>query len=163
MKRINGSVTANQTLTGALQYYIVFAKSDMAFSSPQPNPSDEEELLRGINILNTGELVDQSQKNYEILFQSIGLRSMPIIVGEVVAVEDLTVAGSPTLSGEGFIWKFAVEQNSAFEDFETMDPVGLLVKELDGVFISSGVRITTTDSSYSGVEKNIEFVRMDNL
>lgn len=163
MKRINGSVTANQSLTGALQYYVVYAKSPMAFSDPNPNPDDEQELTRLINILNTGELVDQSQKNYEILFQSIGLRSMPIIVGDVAATPDLSMSGAPSLTGEGFVWKFAVEQNSAFEDFETMDPVGLLIKELDGVFISSGVRLTTMDGSYSGVEKNIEFTRMDNL
>lgn len=163
MKRINGTVTPSQSMGGSLQYYTVYAKSPMAYSDPSPNPMPSEEITRMVNIYNTGELVDQSQKNFEILFQSIGLRALPIISGEVVPVGDLTIVGAPRLTGEGFMWKFAVEQNSAFTDFDEMNPVGLLIKELDGVIISSGVRITTVSNSQSGTPLNMEFLRTDNL
>lgn len=163
MKRINGTITPSQSMGGSLQYYTLYAKSPMSFSDPSSNPPTNEEQARMINIYNTGELSDQSQKNFEILFQSIGLRAMPVISGEVISVEQLENSGAPSLEGEGFIWKFAVEQSSAFMDFDIMNPVGLLIKELDGVIISSGVRITTVPNSISGTPMNMEFIRVDNL
>ena len=165
-ERINGSVTAQQNLTGNLQYYLVFVTSPGAFSDPNPNPSEANELARGVNIQVTGDVRDQSQKNFEILFQSVALRAVPVIMHDPMAVSDLSEEGAPTLTGEGFVYKFSVERLYIFENSGpggTIGPVGLLVDELDGVVLDSGVRVTTVDGSPSGFSKNIEFIRVDEL
>lgn len=164
--RINGAASAQQNLSGSLQYYIVYASSPNAFSDPDANPPPAEELTRLLNILVTGDIQDQSQKNFEILFQSVALRAVPVIMNDPIAVADLSVEGAPTLTGEGFVYKFSVERLSVFENFGpngTVGPVGLLVDELDGVVLDSGVRVTTVDGSPSGFAKNIEFARVDEL
>ena len=161
--RINGSVRADQSLSGSLQYYIVYMLSPSAFTIPDANPIPTEEYVRQMNVQVTGDLNDQSQKNFEILFQSIGLRAVPVIFSNPMPVEDLSAEGAPTLTGEGFVWKFACERSYLFHDYTDGNPVGLLVKELDGVIISSGVRVTTTDSHPSGTVKNIEFVSVEKL
>jgi hypothetical protein len=165
-ERINGAVTAHQNLTGSLQYYIVFVSSPGAFSDPNPNPDEIDEIARGVNIQATGDVSDQSQKNFEILFQSVALRAVPVIMNDPIAVSDLSAEGAPTLTGEGFIYKFSVERLYVFENSGpngTIGPVGLLIDELDGVVLDSGVRVTTVDGSLSGFSKNIEFIRVDEL
>ena len=96
---------------------------------------------------------------------SIGLRAMPVILSDPAAVLELADY-TLELSGEGFIWKFAVERGVQFYNFTpygTPGPVGLLVDDLDGVIIPSGVRITTVSGSASGWSKNIAFSRMDTI
>ena len=158
MKRINGAVTAQQSVTGSLQYYVVYASSPLAFTDPDTNPPDEDELARGVNLQTTGEIKDQSQKNFEILFQAIGLRSVPSIMNDPEAVEDLTAAGAPTLTGEGFIWKFALDRENIFYDYSNDNPIGLLINDLNGLVIASGVQLNT-----SGVNINIEFTSVNKL
>lgn len=158
MKRINGAASAHQSLTGSLQYYIVYASSPLAFTDPNPNPAEEDEISRGVNIEVTGEIKDQSQKNFEILFQAIGLRSVPSIMNDPEAVEDLSIAGAPTLTGEGFIWKFASDRENIFNDYVNDNPVGLLVEDLNGLVIDSGVQIVT-----SGPGANMEFESVNKL
>lgn len=155
--RVNGSISADQNLAGYLQYYTVYMSSPLAYTDPQANPSPSEEIIRRINVLHTGDLADQSQKNFEILFQSIALRASPVIFNTPESVEDLSVAGAPNLSGEGFVWKFACDRADMFYDYSDNNPVGLLIKELDGVILSSGIRVTTEDFSPSGTALNIEF------
>jgi hypothetical protein len=158
MKRINGAVTAQQSLTGSLQYYTLYASSPLSVSDPDPNPPENQELTRLLNIQTTGEIKDQSQKNFEIIFQAIGLRSVPSIMNDPEAVSDLSVAGAPTLTGEGFVWKFVTSQEKIFYDFSNDNPVGLLVSDLDGLVIDSGVQLVTTGGSI-----NVEFTSMDKL
>lgn len=158
MRRINGAVSAQQSVTGSLQYYIVYASSPLAFSDPNPNPPEQEESTRKINILSTGEIKDQSQKNFEILFQAIGLRSVPSIMNDPEAVSDLANEGAPTLSGEGFIWKFASDRENIFNDYTSDNPVGLLIDDLQGLVIYSGVQIIT-----SGPGINMEFKSINKL
>ena len=70
------------------------------------------------------------------------------------------------LSGEGFIWKFAVERGVQFFNFTpygSPGPVGLLVDDLDGVILPSGVRVTTVTGSPSGWAQNVAFYRMDSI
>jgi hypothetical protein len=70
------------------------------------------------------------------------------------------------LSGEGFIWKFAVERGVQFYNFTpygSPGPVGLLVDDLDGVILPSGIRITTVTGSPTGWAKNIAFSRAESL
>lgn len=154
-KKIHGIVSADQSLTGNMQYYTVYMQSPLAFSDPSANPPEDESLIRQLNVMMTDNLDDQSQMNFELLFQSIGLRAWPVVFNNTRAVEELSVEGAPTLEGEGFVWKFACEMADAFMDYSNMNPVGLLVKELDGIILYSGARINTYDSPFN--DKNIEF------
>lgn len=166
MERLHGSSFNHQSLTGSLQYYICYASSPGAFTLPEPNPDESEMNMRKVNIQVTMSLKDQSQRNFEILLQSIGLRAMPVIMTDPYPVLALQNEGAPSLTGEGFIWKFAVERNDVFSkytNFVTVNPVGLLIDEIDGVILDSNVRLTTVDGSMSGIDKNIEFVRKDNF
>jgi hypothetical protein len=109
----------------------------------------------------TANPLDESQKNFEMLLMSIGLRAMPVILSNPTPV--LQLADYTTeLTGEGFVWKFAVERGVQFFNFTpygTPGPVGLLIDELDGIILSSGVRVTTVDGSASGWAKNTVFER----
>lgn len=164
--RIHGASTAHHGMTGNLQYYLAFAKSSGAYTNPEPNPSPEHELSRGINIQVTGDIADQSQRNFELLLQSVALRAMPTIMNDPKAVLLLEMEDAPTLTGDGFVWRFAVDVDAVFENFSPMGtpgPVGLLIDELDGIILDSGVRLTTVDGSLTGIPKNIEFLRTDQL
>jgi hypothetical protein len=154
-----------QNLTADLQAFVCYASSPGAFTDPNPNPPPSQELSRLINIQVTGSPLDQSQKNFEVLLMSIGLRAMPVVLSNpipVLELADYTLG----LSGEGFMWKFAVERGVQFYNFTpygTPGPVGLLVDDLDGVIIPSGVRITTVTGSPSGWAQNMIFSRIDTL
>lgn len=164
-KQIHGAATSMQNLTADLQYYVCYASSPGAFTDPNPNPPPSQEIPRLVNIQVTGSPLDQSQKNFEVFLMSIGLRAMPVVLSDptpVLELADYTLE----LSGEGFIWKFAVERGVQFFNFTpygTPGPVGLLVDDLDGVIIPSGVRITTVSGSPSGWAKNVAFARMDSI
>lgn len=160
-QRIHGSATSMQNLTADLQYYICYASSPGAFTDPNPNPPDSQEIPRLVNIQVTGETLDQSQKNFEVLLMSIGLRAMPVVLGDPAPVLELADYTNE-LSGEGFIWKFAVERGVQFFNFTpfgTPGPVGLLIDEIDGVIIPSGVRLTTVSNSPTGWAQNVSFIR----
>jgi len=128
-----------------MYYYTIFALSPKDITYPK-NALE-------VNIETTGSIKDESQKNFEVLVQSIGLRAMPIIVKEPMKTINLAIIGSPTLAGEGYVFLFANEVPSCYEDYETKDPVGLLRKELHGIVLPNGVVIKT-----SGVGKNIEII-----
>jgi len=165
MIKINGAATADQVLTGSLQYYVCYASSPGAFTDPNPNPPPNQELARLMNIQVTGEPLDKSQKNFEVFLMSIALRAMPVVLSDpmpVLQLSDYTLE----LSGEGFMWKFAVERAVQFYNFTpygTPGPVGLLIDDLDGVIIPSGVRITTVSGSPSGWAKNVVFTQMETI
>lgn len=164
-KQIHGAASSMQNLTADLQYYVCYASSPGAFTDPNPNPPPNQEIPRLLNIQVTGSPLDESQKNFEVLLMSIGLRAMPVILADPVAVLELADY-TLELSGEGFIWKFAVERGVQFFNFTpygSPGPVGLLVDDLDGVIIPSGVRITTVQGSPSGWAQNIAFTRMDSV
>lgn len=166
LPRLNGAASTYQNLTGAIQTYICFVSSPGAFSDPDPNPSQAQWQMRRVNIQVTESLKDLSQRNFEILLQSIGLRAMPVAMSNPVPVLMLENEGAPTLTGEGFVWKFAVERADVFQiyhSFGNTEPVGLLVSDLDGVILDSNVRLTTVDGSPSGIPKNIEFIRVQSL
>lgn len=165
IQRIHGAATSTQVLTADLSYFVCYASSPGAFTNPNPNPPPNEEIARLVNIQVTGNPLDESQKNFEVFLMSIGLRAMPVILSDpsaVLQLADYTLE----LSGEGFIWKFAVERGVQFFNFTpygTPGPVGLLIDDLDGVILPSGVRITTVTGSPSGWAKNIAFSRMETL
>lgn len=160
-QKIHGAATSMQNLTADLQYYICYASSPGCFTDPNPNPPEDQEIPRLVNIQVTGETLDQSQKNFEILLMSIGMRALPTVMGDPVAVPELADYTNE-LNGEGFIWKFAVERGVQFYNFTpfgTPGPIGLLIDEIDGVYLPSGVRLTTVSASPSGWAKNITFTR----
>lgn len=164
-KQIHGAATAMQNLTADLQYYICYASSPLCFTDPNPNPPASEEITRLVNIQTTGNPLDESQKNFEVFLMSIGLRAMPTILTDPYPVIELADYTSE-LSGEGFIWKFAVERGVQFYNFTpfgTPGPVGLLIDDLDGVIIPSTVRITTVSGSPSGWAKNVAFARQETI
>jgi hypothetical protein len=164
-KRIHGAASSMQNLTADLQYYVCYASSPGAFTDPNPNPPPNEEILRMVNIQVTGNTLDQSQKNFEVFLMSIGLRAMPVVLSDPAAVMELADY-TLELSGEGYIWKFAVERGVQFFNFTpygTPGPVGLLIDDINGVIIPSGVRITTVNGSPSGWNKNVAFSRMDTI
>ena len=158
MRRINGAATAQQSVTGSLQYYVFYASSPLAFTDPNTNPAEADEITRGVNIKATGEIKDQSQKNFEILLQAIGLRSVPVIMNDPEAVADLATVGAPSLTGQGFIWKFASDRADIFYDYSNDNPVGLLVSDMHGLVIDSGVQIIT-----AGNGLNTEFTSVNKL
>jgi hypothetical protein len=163
--KVHGAASAMQNLTADLQYYVCYASSPLCFTDPNPNPPVNEELTRLVNIQVTGNPLDESQKNFEVFLMSIGLRAMPVVLQDPIPVVQLSDYTSE-LSGEGFIWKFAVERGVQFYNFTpygTPGPVGLLIDDLDGVIIPSGVRITTVTGSPSGWAQNVSFSRIDTI
>lgn len=146
--RAHGTAGTGQSLVGVIHYYTVWASS--------PNAVTDPDNATGINIRVTGSIQDESQKAFELLIQSIGLRVLPIILNDPTAVAELADVGAPTLTGEGFVWRFASEQRDAFAT--KTNPVGLLVGELNGIVLPNGAVITT-----SGLGQNMEFERSDTL
>jgi hypothetical protein len=145
--RINGSAKAQfNSSVESLGHFKMYASSPKAVTYPED--------ATGIYILTTGSIQDESQKNFELLLQSIALRSMPYVMMEPKVTVDLKLMGSPTLDGEGFIWEFAVEDEYSFED--DSDPVGLLIKELHGIVLPNGSVINTV-----GENKNVEFIKVN--
>lgn len=160
-EKINGYASSTQVLTGDIQYYLCVASSPGACSAPCSNPPSREEIERGVNILVTQCGRDQSQKNFEILLMSVGMRAMPVFFTDPQPVPEICEY-DPALCGEGYIWKFAVERGEQFQNNSrrgTPGPVGLLIDEIDGVILPSGVRLTTIKSKDRPI--NITFQKYD--
>lgn len=148
VERVHGTSNTFQSVTGTLQYYTVWVVSPNAFTSPN--------LATEVNIKTTGNIRDESQKNFEILVQSVGLRAMPVIMNEPKAVAELADEGATTVTGEGFVWRFASDRQDIF--LKGSDPVGLLIDELNGIVLANGAILET-----AGPGQNIEFSRSDEL
>lgn len=163
--RINGSATAMQNLTGDMQYYVCYASSPGAFTNPAANPPAAESAARMVNIQVTGNPLDQSQKNFEVLLMTIGLRAMPVVLNNPAPTLELSDYTND-LSGQGFIWKFAVERGAQFHNYTpygTPGPVGLLIDDLDGLILPNGIRLTTVSGSASGWARNVSFSRLESI
>ena len=148
VSKTHGVASAAQVLTSSLEYYTVWCESPNAFTDP--------DNATGINIHWSGNIADEPQKNFELIIQSIGLRAMPIILNNPLAVADLAADGASTVTGEGFVWVFSVETEGAFAT--KTDPVGLLIEEMNGIVLLNGATLIT-----SGGSQNIEFEWRDTL
>ncbi len=148
ISKAHGVASAYQVLTGNLQYYTVWCESPNAVSNP--------DYATGINIRFTNDIADETQKNFELLVQSIGLRAMPTILNEPLAVSDLEADGATSVTGEGFVWLFSVEQEDVFAT--KVNEIGLLIEELDGIVLPNGVVLST-----DGGGQNIEIEARENL
>ena len=142
ISRTHGAASASQVLENNLQSYTIWCKSSDAYTNPED--------ATGVNIQFTGDIADETQKNFEVIIQSVGLRAMPIILDEPVVVKDLAEDGAIKLNGEGFVWRFGVEQIGIFATKES--DVGLLIEEIDNIVLPNGVVLKT-----AGHNMNIEF------
>lgn len=111
-------------------------------------------LYTSIDITRTGDYSDASQKDFESVVQVIGLRAMPIMMNEPVELDGigsnvLENYGAPTLSGAGWIYKFAFERTS-------VHTIQTLTDELHGIVLNGGT-IDTKNTI------NMEFTKQDLL
>ena len=106
-----------------------------------------------IDITPTGDYTDQTQKDFESVVQVIALRSMPVIMNNPVYLDGITDLmenfGAPSLTGSGWIFKFAFEHQS-------VHTIQTLVDELHGIVLNGG----TVDTKNS---INMEFTKQDLL
>lgn len=122
--------------------------SPMCHGRPHPNPPSSEEVIRAVNVLNTGSGCDQSQKNFELIMLSVGLAAHYSDVSDPEPVEDVSGLNNDMV-GSGFVWYFTVESSG--------EVTTKLSQSADGVILTSGVRVTTGKNHRSGVPLNLSF------
>lgn len=113
-------------------------------------------LYTTIDLTRTGDYSDSTQKDFESVVQVIGLRAMPIIMNNPVELNGigsnvLENYGAQTLTGAGWIFKFAFER----EDVHTITS---LTNELHGIVLNGG-----TIDTKNTVAINMEFNKQDLL
>ncbi len=129
----SGAMGSSEVVSGNIEFYTLFTS---------------------IDISRTGDFSDNTQKDFESVVQVIGLRAQPIIMNDPVALNGvganvLENYGAPTMTGAGWIFKFAFEREGA----HTLDT---LKDELDGIVLNGG----TIDTKSS---VNMEFTKQDLL
>lgn len=132
VEKVNGYAFRGEHLTGDMDFFVVRTTLD---------------------ITNTGNLADASQKRFEKLVETISTRAQPVIMGsvyetdEVAPVADLPVTGASSgATVTVYNFKFAIEHAEAW------DNVGVdLADSLDGIegFVST---IPTDDNNVSVVK-----------
>ena len=129
MARIHGAASATETVSGNINFYTMYVK--------------------GLDITHTGNIQDQTQQNLDDLVNILSLVAQPVIMNNPLAV---TLDGiAPTLTGSGFIFKFAVEHAGVYE--RDGDNVAVLKELIHGTTIDS-VALSTS---------NVEFAMSDLL
>ena len=129
MARQNGAASASENLTGNINFYTMYIKA--------------------LNITATGDILDQTQQNLDDIVNIISLVAQPTIMNAPLSV---TLTGlAPTLTGAGFVFKFAVEHADVFE--RSGDNIAVLKELLHGITIDS-VALSTS---------NVEFAMSDIL
>ncbi len=131
MSRIHGAASASEHLTGNLNFYTLY-------------------ITDAVNITATGSILDQSQQNFDDVVNLINLVAQPVLMNNPIAVALDEYA--PTLSGNGYIFKFAVEHGYVFA--RNGNSVAILAELFDGV---------TIDGVLLEVGSNIEFLMSDLL
>ena len=129
----SGAMSSQEVVTGNIEFYSLFTSLD---------------------ITKTGDYADNSQKDFESVVQVIGLRAMPIIMNNPVQLNGvgdnvLENYGAPSLTGAGWIFKFAFER-------ESVHTIDTLRDELDGIVLNGG----TIDTKNT---VNMEFTKQDLL
>tara|TARA_Y100001937_G_C6997146_1_gene274748 strand:+ start:67 stop:471 length:405 start_codon:yes stop_codon:yes gene_type:complete len=128
-----GAMNNQEVVTGNMEFYTLFSS---------------------IDITRTGDYNDNTQKDFESVVQVIGLRAMPVIMNNPVALNGvganvLENYGAPSMTGAGWIFKFAFER-------ESVHTIDTLKDELDGIVLNGG----TIDTKNS---VNMEFTKQDLL
>jgi hypothetical protein len=129
----SGAMGSSETLSGNIEFYTLFTT---------------------IDITRTGDYNDDSQKDFESIVQVIGLRAQPVVMNEPVPLNGVGANvienyGAPSITGAGWIFKFAFERT----DVHTIQT---LTDELDGIVLNGG----TIDTKNS---VNMEFTKQDLL
>lgn len=129
----SGAMGSVEVLTGNIEFFTLFTSLDISV---------------------TGDYADATQKDFESVVQVIGLRAMPTVMNNPVYLNGvgqnlLENYGAPSLTGAGYIFKFATEQPGAHT-------VQTLIDELDLVVLNGGTVNTKT-----GI--NMEFTKQDLL
>lgn len=129
----SGAMGSSEVVTGNIEFYTLFTTLD---------------------ITRTGDYSDNTQKDFESVVQVIGLRAQPVVMNNPVRLSGvganlLENYGAPTLSGAGWIFKFAFER-------EGVHTIQTLKDELDGIVLNGG----TIDTKNS---VNMEFTKQDLL
>ena len=124
MAKIHGAASASESLTGNINFYTMYVKD--------------------LDITQTGDILNQSQQNMDDVVNLISLVAQPTIMNNPVSV---TLNGiAPTLTGTGFIFKFAVEHADVFK--RNTDDIGILKEIFHGVTIDS-VLLSTSNVEFS--------------
>ncbi|MBG10787.1 MAG: hypothetical protein CMD92_06425 [Gammaproteobacteria bacterium] len=130
MAKIHGAASAGETLGGNINFYTLY--------------------VSGLDITATGSVADQTQQNLDDVVNLISLVAQPIIMNNPIAV---TLNGlAPSLTGAGFLFKFAVEHGRVFE--RNGDTTSVLKELFENVTIDG---VTLVEGS------NIEYVMSDIL
>ncbi len=129
----SGAMASSEVVSGNIEFYTLFTTLD---------------------ITKTGDFSDNTQKDFESVVQVIGLRAQPVVMNEPVSLNGVGAQvlenyGAPSLTGAGFIFKFAFER----EGVHTLDT---LKDELNGIVLNGG----TIDTKSS---VNMEFTKQDLL
>ena len=129
----SGAMGSSEVVSGNIEFYTLFTT---------------------IDITRTGDFSNNTQKDFESLVQVIGLRAQPVVLNNPVQLNGsganvLENYGAPSLTGAGFIFKFAFER-------EGVHSVDTLKNELDGIVLNGG----TIDTKSS---VNMEFTKQDLL
>lgn len=125
MERIHGAARAGENLSANLNFYTLYVK--------------------GLDISATGDITDQSQQNFDDVVNLINLVAQPIIMNNPISVDLTDLA--PTLTGAGFIFKFAVEHGNVFE--RNGDTVAILKELFTGVTIDGVSLVIPTNIEFS--------------
>ena len=129
----SGAMGSSEVVSGNIEFYTLFTS---------------------IDISRTGDFSDNTQKDFESVVQVIGLRAQPVVMNNPVALNGvganvLENYGAPSLTGAGWIFKFAFER-------EGVHSIDTLKDELDGIVLNGG----TVDTKNS---VNMEFTKQDLL
>lgn len=127
----SGAMGSQEVLTGNLQFFTLYTSLDVTV---------------------TGDYTTNSQKDFESVIQVIALRAMPVIMNEPVELDGtgtntLEDYGAPTMTGAGWIFKFAFER-------QDVHSVQTLVDELHGIVLNAG----TVDTKNT---INMEFTKQE--
>lgn len=129
----SGAMNNQEVLSGNIEFYTLFTSLD---------------------ITRTGDFSDNTQKDFESIVQVISLRAMPVVMNNPVAISGvgtlvLESYGAPTMTGAGWIFKFAFER-------EGVHTITTLTDELNGIVLNGG----TIDTKST---VNMEFTKQDLL
>ena len=129
----SGAMGSSEVVTGNIEFYTLFTTLD---------------------ITRTGDYSDNTQKDFESVVQVIGLRAQPVVMNNPVELNGigqnlLENYGASTLSGAGWIFKFAFER-------EGVHSITTLTDELHDIVLNGGT-IDTKNTI------NMEFSKQDLL
>ena len=128
-----GAMGSSEVLSSNIEYYSLFTSLD---------------------VTRTGDYGDNTQKDFEAVVQVISLRAQPVVMNNPVPLNGtgqnlLENYGAPTMTGAGWIFKFAFER-------EGVHTITTLTDELDGIVLNGG----TIDTKNT---VNMEFTKQDLL